>query len=53
MSAAIWSAAPGDIRNYPLNAFIRFFVSHRLMQLRNRLEWRTIDGGSRESTCAV
>ena len=48
MSAAIWSAAPGEIRNYPLNAFIRFFVSHRLMQLRNRLEWRTVDGGSRE-----
>jgi len=48
MSAAIWSAAPGEIRNYPLNAFIRFFVSHRLTQLRNRLEWRTIDGGSRE-----
>jgi predicted NAD/FAD-binding protein len=48
MSAAIWSATPGAIRAYPLNAFLRFFVSHRLAQLTNRLEWRTVAGGSRE-----
>jgi predicted NAD/FAD-binding protein len=48
MSAAIWSADSKDIANYPLNTFLRFFVSHRLMSIRDRLQWLTVEGGSRE-----
>ncbi|SFK66661.1 NAD(P)/FAD-dependent oxidoreductase [Methylocapsa palsarum] len=48
MSAAIWSASATDIANYPLNTFLRFFVSHRLMSIRDRLQWLTVEGGSRD-----
>ena len=48
MAGAIWSAAPGDMRDYPARAFIRFFENHGLLKVRNRPEWRTVKGGSRE-----
>lgn len=48
MAGAIWSAAPGDMRDYPAKAFLRFFDNHGLLKVRNRPEWRTVKGGSRE-----
>ena len=48
MSAAIWSTTPERMRDYPLNAFLRFFVSHQLLSLGERVQWRTVIGGSRE-----
>ncbi len=47
MAAAIWSSKAQDIRSYPLLAFVRFFESHGLLQLRERPNWRTVKGGSR------
>ncbi|WP_244465719.1 NAD(P)/FAD-dependent oxidoreductase [Devosia chinhatensis] len=47
MAAAIWSSKAEDIRSYPLFAFVRFFESHGLLQLRERPNWRTVKGGSR------
>lgn len=47
MAAAIWSSKAEDIRAYPLLAFVRFFESHGLLQLRERPNWRTVRGGSR------
>ena len=47
MAAAIWSSKAEDIRAYPLFAFVRFFESHGLLQLRERPNWRTVKGGSR------
>jgi uncharacterized protein len=47
LAAAIWSAPPRMILNFPAAAFIRFQVSHGLLQLRNRPQWRTVSGGSR------
>ncbi|MBE7734011.1 NAD(P)/FAD-dependent oxidoreductase [Devosia faecipullorum] len=47
MAAAIWSSKAEDIRAYPLLAFVRFFESHGLLQLRERPNWRTVKGGSR------
>jgi predicted NAD/FAD-binding protein len=47
MAAAIWSSKAEDIRAYPLFAFVRFFESHGLLQLRERPNWRTVRGGSR------
>lgn len=48
MAGAIWSAAPGDMRDYPAKAFLRFFDNHGLLQVRDRPQWRTVKGGSRE-----
>jgi predicted NAD/FAD-binding protein len=48
MGAAIWSTCATDMRNYPLEAFVRFFMNHGLLQLKDRPQWRTVKGGSRE-----
>jgi len=48
MGAAIWSTTAGDMRSYPLEAFIRFFQNHGLLLLKDRPVWRTVQGGSRE-----
>lgn len=48
MAAAIWSASRRDIAAYPAAAFIRFFENHGLLSLRDRPQWRTVVGGSRE-----
>jgi predicted NAD/FAD-binding protein len=47
MGAAIWSASAKEMRAYPLVAFVRFFVSHGLLSLKDRPQWRTVSGGSR------
>jgi len=47
MGAAIWSSNAEDMRAYPAEAFVRFFDSHGLLQLRDRPRWRTVAGGSR------
>ncbi|WP_395645851.1 NAD(P)/FAD-dependent oxidoreductase [Terricaulis sp.] len=46
-AAAIWSASIDDIADYPVRAFVRFFENHGLLKLKNRPEWRTVEGGSR------
>ncbi len=48
MAAAIWSASRKDIRNYPADAFIRFFDNHGLLNLGQRPQWHTVKGGSCE-----
>ncbi|MCA1968344.1 MAG: NAD/FAD-binding protein, partial [Rhizobium sp.] len=48
MGAAIWSTTAGEMRLYPLHAFIRFFANHGLLSLDDRPRWRTVAGGSRE-----
>jgi predicted NAD/FAD-binding protein len=47
MGAAIWSMTAREMRDYPLLAFVRFFVSHGLLNLVDRPIWRTVQGGSR------
>jgi predicted NAD/FAD-binding protein len=47
MAAAIWSASPSQMLQYPAASFIRFHDNHGLLQLRNRPPWRTVAGGSR------
>lgn len=47
MAAAIWSAPPGKLRDYPAAAFTRFNENHGLLRLRNRPIWRSVVGGSR------
>jgi predicted NAD/FAD-binding protein len=53
MAAAIWSAPPEAMLDYPAAAFIRFHANHGLLQLTNRPEWRTVDGGSKSYVQAL
>jgi predicted NAD/FAD-binding protein len=46
MAAAIWSASPDAMLDYPAAAFIRFFENHGLLKLRERPRWHTVVGGS-------
>jgi predicted NAD/FAD-binding protein len=48
MAAAIWSCPPDSARAQPAAAFLRFCDNHGLLRLRDRPEWRTVTGGSRE-----
>ena len=48
MMAAIWSAEPAQALDMPLGFLVRFFHNHGLLQLKDRPQWYTIEGGSRE-----
>jgi len=47
MAAAIWSTGSEDVRNFPAASFVRFFVNHGLLLIRNRPQWHTVVGGSK------
>lgn len=47
MGSAIWSADTDVMQDFPLRFFVRFFRNHGLLNLRNRPQWRVIEGGSR------
>lgn len=47
MGAAIWSAAPGDMLDFPARHFIRFFHNHGMLSVDDRPQWRVIQGGSK------
>lgn len=47
MAAAIWSASPRDILNFPAATFLRFCLNHHLLQVKGRPEWRSVLGGAR------
>lgn len=47
MGAAIWSTPVDQMLNYPANSFLRFCNNHGLAQLKDRPQWRTVIGGSR------
>ena len=46
MAAAIWSCPSGEIGRFPAISFLRFFANHGLIQLRDRPQWMTVDGGA-------
>ena len=46
MMAAIWSAKPFDVEDFPARHFLRFFENHGLLNLTERPQWRSISGGS-------
>jgi predicted NAD/FAD-binding protein len=48
MGAAIWSCPAGQMLDYPLASFVRFFRNHGLLQILDRPLWRTVRGGARE-----
>src|SRR5450830_845044 len=48
MAAAIWSSSPTDILQFPASTFLRFCLNHGLLQVNDRPQWRTVQGGARE-----
>ena len=47
MASAIWSAPVTRVPQFDALFFVRFFLNHGLLQIRNRPQWRVIRGGSR------
>ena len=47
MAAAIWSCPREAIAEFPAESFVRFFANHGLIDLYDRPQWQTLDGGSR------
>lgn len=48
MGAAIWSMSAEDTARFPAKSFVRFFQNHGLLLLKDRPQWHTVNGGSRE-----
>lgn len=48
MGAAIWSTPESNMGEYPAAVFARFLRNHGLVQLKDRPQWRTVTGGSRQ-----
>ena len=53
MTAAIWSAQPDSILDFPARFMLGFLANHGLMQISNRPQWLTIPGGSRSYVRAL
>ncbi len=47
MGAALWSAKPGELLEFPAHSFVRFFHNHGFLLLKGRPEWLVVRGGSR------
>jgi uncharacterized protein len=47
MAAAIWSCPTRAMLEFPLESFAHFFRNHGLLDIRNRPQWRSVLGGSR------
>jgi len=46
LASALWSTGIPGVRGFPAETFVSFFRSHRLFQIRDRLQWRSVVGGS-------
>lgn len=48
LAGAIWSASPAQMLSFPAQTLLGFFRNHHLLSLTDRIDWWTVDGGSRE-----
>ncbi len=48
MGAAIWSATPPTMGQFPARYFVQFFHNHGMLSVNERPTWRVVKGGSRE-----
>jgi predicted NAD/FAD-binding protein len=46
MAAAIWSAGPENVEDFPLRTFAQFFLNHGILEVKNPFDWKVITGGS-------
>jgi predicted NAD/FAD-binding protein len=47
MGAAIWSTDPVNMRDFPVQYFVRFFDNHGMLAVNNRPQWYVVKGGSK------
>ena len=48
MAAAVWSAPPSQMMDFPLRYLLRFFHNHGFTKVNDRPQWFVVKGGSRE-----
>lgn len=48
MIGAIWSCSIEQMLEFPIQTMVRFCHNHGLLQIQNRPQWLTVEGGSRE-----
>ena len=53
MGSAIWSCPTGAFEKFPIRFVVEFYRNHGLLSLRDRPQWRVIDGGSRRYVEAI
>ena len=53
MGAAIWSADPARMHEFPAQNFVRFFHNHGFLQRKDRPRWRVVRGGSQRYVDAL
>ncbi|MEE3010337.1 MAG: FAD-dependent oxidoreductase [Pseudomonadota bacterium] len=46
MGGALWSCSLAQMEAFPAKFFVRFFINHGLLALRNRPQWYVVPGGS-------
>ncbi len=46
MACALWSGPTTSITAFPARYFVQFMYNHRMLSLKNRPLWRTVQGGS-------
>jgi len=46
MVAAIWSCSVKQAAEFPLDFFLRFFLNHGLLDIKDRPQWYVLEGGS-------
>lgn len=47
IGSAIWSSPFDTLNQFPLKQFVHFFTNHGLLDLKQRVKWRTVCGGSK------
>jgi predicted NAD/FAD-binding protein len=47
MASALWSAPMGRIRDFPMRHLLAFMDHHTMLQVDQRPQWKTVEGGSR------
>lgn len=53
MACALWSASARMIEDFPLHYFVAFMSNHRMLQVNERPQWKTVCGGSSEYVKAL
>ena len=48
MSSAVWSTPMDQIKDFPAKSLVRFFFNHGFVGVNTQLQWKTVEGGSRE-----
>ena len=46
MIAAIWSTPESQMLKFPAETFLTFFLNHKLLQVNDRPQWKTVKDGS-------